>query len=102
VRVALEVQHGVYDVLEHARAGECAVLGDVADQDQAGAALLGKAGELGGAFAHLGDRAGGGLQGLGIDGLDRVDDRHARARLAQGVEDAFEVDLGEHLQGRLR
>ncbi len=35
VRVALEVEHRVDDVLEHARPGERAFLGDVADQDDA-------------------------------------------------------------------
>ena len=32
--VAFEIQHGVDHMLQHARAGERAVLGDVADQHQ--------------------------------------------------------------------
>jgi len=98
MRVALEIQHGVDNVLEYTRAGERAVLGDMADQDQAGAALLGKARELRGTLAHLGDRTRGRLQGLRVHRLDRIDDRHARAGFAQRVQDALEVDLGEHLQ----
>jgi hypothetical protein len=35
--------HGVDHVLDHARAGDLAVLGDVADQDDGGARTLGVA-----------------------------------------------------------
>jgi hypothetical protein len=51
--VALEIQHGVDDVLEHARAGQRALFRDVADQDDGDAGLLGHAGQLGRALAHL-------------------------------------------------
>ena len=33
MRIALEVEHGVDDVLEHARTGDRAFLGHVADED---------------------------------------------------------------------
>jgi hypothetical protein len=65
VRVALEVKHRIDDVLEHARAGDRALLGDVADQEQRGAGALGVARELRGALAHLRHRARRGLQRLG-------------------------------------
>ena len=58
VRVAFEIEHRVDDVLEHARPGKRAVLGDVADQHDGGAARLGDARELRRALAHLRDRAG--------------------------------------------
>ena len=38
--VALEGEHRVDHVLDHARAGDLAVLGDVADQDHGGAACV--------------------------------------------------------------
>ena len=41
VGVALEIEHAVDDVLEHAGPGEAAVLGDVADQHHGAAARLG-------------------------------------------------------------
>ena len=41
--LALEVEHGVDHVLDHARAGDLAVLGDVADEDDGDAAALGEA-----------------------------------------------------------
>jgi hypothetical protein len=96
--VALEIEHGIDDVLEHARPGQRALLGDVADEEQRGAALLGVARELGGAFAHLGDRAGRGLQRVAPQRLDRVDHRDGGLLLAQHVQDAFEVDLGQQLE----
>ena len=52
--LALEVEHGVDHVLDHARAGDLAVLGDVADQDDGGAAALGEGGELVRGGADLG------------------------------------------------
>ena len=41
--LALERQHRVDHVLDHARPGDLAVLGDVADQDHRRAARLGEA-----------------------------------------------------------
>jgi len=58
VRVALEVQHRVDDVLQHARAGQRAFLRDVAHEHHRAAARLGRARELRRAFAHMRDRAG--------------------------------------------
>ena len=57
VPVALEREHGVDDVLEHSRAGERAVLGDVADEDDGDTAPLGLGGELLGARPDLQHRA---------------------------------------------
>ena len=63
VPLALEVQHHVDEVLEHARTGDRAVLGDVADQDRGDAALLGHRDQRRGDLADLGDPAGGALDG---------------------------------------
>ena len=57
--LAFEIEHGVDHVLQHARAGEAAVLGDVADQDQGEAAGFGQADQLEPGGADLGDGAGG-------------------------------------------
>jgi hypothetical protein len=97
MRVTLEIQHGIDHVLQHARAGQAAFLGDVADQDHAGAGLLGEARQLRRAFAHLRHRAGGRLQRVRPDGLDRVDHRDCGAQLDQGGKDFFQVDLGQQL-----
>ena len=74
IRFTLEIKHRVDHVLEHPRPRQCAFLGHVANEKDRRAALLGKAHQQRGALANLGDPAGGGLQLLGEDGLDRVDD----------------------------
>ena len=74
MRIAFEVQHRVDDVLEHARAGDRAFLGDVADEEHDDAALLGEARQLRRAFAHLRDPAGRRRERLRVDRLDRIDD----------------------------
>ena len=55
--LALEIEHGVDHVLEHARAGDRAVLGDVADQQHGDAAALGERDQFLRRGADLGDGA---------------------------------------------
>ncbi len=95
---ALEIQHRVDHVLQHARTGDAAFLGDVADQEHAGAGFLGVAGELGRRLAYLRHRAGRGGEQFGPDGLDRVDHQHPRPRRRRLFEDAFDAGLGQRLQ----
>ena len=54
--------------------GDLSVLGDVADEDDGGASLLGEARQLLRTGADLGDRAGRGFQAVGPERLDAVDD----------------------------
>ena len=54
--VALEGGDGVDHVLDHARPGDLPVLGDMADQDHAGAGKLGEADQGLSGAAHLGHR----------------------------------------------
>ena len=56
--LALEAQHRVDHMLEHARAGDVAVLGDMADEHHRGPVLLGEADQLLRRGADLADRAG--------------------------------------------
>ena len=72
--VALKIEHGVHHVFQHARAGDGAVFGNVADENHGDAHLLSDAGELRGALAHLRHAAGGGGDLVGIHGLDGIDD----------------------------
>ena len=74
MRVALEIEDGVDDVLQHAGAGDRALLRHVPDEDHDDPALLGEPRELRGALADLRDAPGGRGQRLGVGGLDRVDD----------------------------
>ena len=85
--VALELHDDVDEVLEHPRAGDRAVLGDVPDEQHGDAARLGHLDERGGHLAHLGDVAGRALDLGAADGLHGVDDDQL------GLE---RVDLAEH------
>ena len=95
VAVALEVDDGVDDVLEELRAGEDALLGDVANEHDGRAGGFGEGDEHHGAFAKLCDRAGGGGD-VGLVGhLDRVEDEDVGFEFAGLLADAFEVGFGE-------
>ena len=96
MRVAFEVQHRVDDVLQNARPGEAAVLGHVADQHHRTTARFGPARQVRGAFAHLRDRARRRAELIGVDGLDRIDDRDSRPLDVERREDLLELDLGLH------
>ena len=95
MRVAFEVEHGVDDVLQHARAGDRALLGHVADEDDDDAALLGEARQLRRAFAHLRDAARRRRQRLGVDGLDRIDDDDLGRRRVDRRDDRLELHFGQ-------
>ncbi|MNF81832.1 hypothetical protein D3C84_641220 [compost metagenome] len=85
-------------MLEHAWAGQGAFLGDMADQEDRRAALLGKTHQQRRALAHLGHAAGGRLQLFGEDGLDGVDHHHLGFFHPRGGDDAFDAGLGHDLE----
>ena len=100
--IALERHHRVDHVLDHARTGDLAVLGDVADEDDDGAGGLGEADQRLRAAAHLRHRAGRRFHRLGPHGLDRIDDgERRRPPLRQGRDDVLDVGLGGEFDGRL-
>ena len=100
---ALERQHRVDHVLDHARSCDLAVLGDMADQNDGGAGTLGKTDERLRRAAHLRDRAGRGFDRVGPHGLDRVDDDQARRlALAQRGDDVLDRGFGRKLDRRFR
>ena len=100
--LALEIKHRVDHVLEHTRARDGAVLGDVADENHAEPAALGEADQLLGAGADLGHRAGRRFQRIHEHGLDGIDHHHAgrRARL-QGRHDVAHAGRGGQPDRRL-
>ncbi len=59
VAVAFQVDHRVNDMLEHARPGNNAFLGDMANDEYGHAGILRQVAQPAGAFAHLGHRPGG-------------------------------------------
>ena len=82
--------------------GDLPVLGDMADQNDRRAGLLGKADQRLRAAAHLGHRAGRGFDRVGPHGLDRIDDDQPR-RLAfrQRRDDVLDRGLGRELDRRV-
>ena len=97
VRVAFEIQHRVHHVLEHTRASQRALLGDVPDQNDGGAGAFGHARQMGRAFAHLGHRARGAGQLVRVDRLDRVHDHHGGLQFVDRGEHFFQLGFGQHL-----
>ncbi len=98
--VAFEIEHGVDQVFEHARTGNGAILGHMADDDDADARALGEAHQLGGAFLELRNRPGRGADGSQLHGLDGVDDEQLHALLAGARHHGFEIRIGDHAQVR--
>ncbi len=75
--VALEIQHGVDHVLQHARAGDHAFLGHVTDEQHRRSGSLGETHQRRGGFAQLRDGSRGRIARLACHGLDGIDDRDA-------------------------
>ena len=72
--VALEVEDGVDQVLEHAWPGERPLAGHVTDQEARHAARLALRDEQRRRLAHLADAPGGRLEARRVEGLDRIHD----------------------------
>ncbi len=91
--VAFEGGDGVDHVFDHARPGDLPVLGDMADQDHAGARKLGEADQGLRRAAHLRHGARRRIRGFRPHGLDRVD-HHQRGRAAGGQRGDDVLDRG--------
>ncbi len=98
--LAFEVQHRVDDVLERLRAGEVAVLRDVADEHRRDVLSFRGEQKLRGRLAHLADAAGRRLELDREDGLDRVDDDERRLQPRDLFEDALDACLGQQVERR--
>ena len=79
--VALEVEHRVDHVFEHAWSRDHALLGHVANQQHSGTRGLGVTEQRGRGFAQLRDCAWRRIAVLGRHGLNRIDDQNFRMRL---------------------
>ena len=100
---ALEIEHGVDHVLDHARTRDLPLLGDVADQDDGRAGRLGVADDALGGGPYLRDRAGGRFGEVGPQRLDGIEDDEVRPpALAQRRQDVLDIGLGGefHRRGR--
>ncbi len=93
--VALERHHRVDHVLDDARSGDLAVLGDMADEDHRRAAALREPDQRLRRAAHLGDGSGRRFDRLGPHRLDRVDDgERRRLPLGKRRDDVLDIGLG--------
>ena len=97
VAVALELEHAVDEVLEHARAGDRAVLRHVADEEDRDAVLLRDPQQARGRLAHLGDRAGRRAELGRVERLHRVDHADVGPLALERRADRLELGLGEDL-----
>ena len=98
VPVALELQHHVDQMLQQPRAGDRAVLGDVADQQRGHAALLGGADQRGRHLAHLGHPAGRAVHLGRGHRLHRVQHQQRGLHRVQVAEHGGQVRLGREIQ----
>ena len=99
---AFEAHHHVDHVFEHARSGDTAILGDVADQHQSHAVFLGVADQLERAAAHLTNRSGRTLDRVGMHGLDGIDDEElGRGHRAERGQDVAYAGGGSQLDRRI-
>ncbi len=80
------------------RAGQAAVFGDVADQEQDGTGLLGETGQVGCAFPHLRDTAGRGLDIRHVHDLNTVYHQNSGFFCLSHLHDPFDTGFGQHLQ----
>ena len=92
--IALEIQHGVDHVLEHARTRERALLRHVTDEQRRHVVRLREAHELRGALAHLAHGARRRLQLLAEQRLDRIDREHAEPFAGHASQDRLDAGLG--------
>ena len=99
--LAFEVQHRVDDVLERLRAGEAAVLRDVADEERRDVLALRREQQLRRRFAHLPDAAGRRLELQREHRLNRIDDHQRRLDARDLLEDPLEAGFGEQIQRRV-
>src|SRR3546814_1499262 len=81
--LALEAQHRVDHMLEHARPRDRSVLGDMADEDEGGAGFLDEADQLLGRGADLADGSRRALDEIAVHRLDRVDDQRSEAQTSE-------------------
>ena len=95
VAVALELEHAVDEMLEHAWAGDGSVLRHVPDEDGRDAGLLRDAHQAGGRLAHLRDGPGRGSDVGRMEGLHRVDDADVRTVAHERIADGVELGLGQ-------
>src|SRR5262249_15279545 len=93
VALALEVEHGVHNVLEGAGTGYGALFGDMANDEDGYVTAFGKAHQAEGAVADLADAAWGRNDLGGGDGLDGVHDDEGGLEALGKLDDGLQLGL---------
>jgi hypothetical protein len=96
--IAFEIEHGVHEMLEHARPRNGALFRHVADQHHGGAGRLRVAHQLRRALPQLRDRTDPRIQPGELHGLDGIHDQQRRLAPAGESQDRFEVVLGHYTE----
>jgi len=96
--LTLQVEHRIDNVLQNARTGNGAFLGDVPDQEHGHAAALCQFTKTCRAFAHLRDRACRRFHLWQGHGLDRVDDHQGWLGVLNVFEDLRQVGFSHQQQ----
>ena len=94
--LALQIEDDIDHVLQGARAGDRALLGDVPHQHDGDAGGLGAQQQPGHRGPDLGDAPGGSGDSGVVDRLHRIDHRQRRPAGLDTGEQGVEVGLGEH------
>ncbi len=95
---AFQQNRAVNHVFQDFRASQAAVFGDVANQEQDGAGLLGEPGQVGGAFANLGDTAGGRFNLRHMHHLNTVYHQNPGFFRLSHLHDSLDTGFRQHLQ----
>ena len=100
---ALEIEHGVDHVLDDARAGDLAFLGDMADQHDRSTRRLGVADHRLRRRAHLRHRSRRRFGDVGPQRLDRIEDDEIRPlAVGDGGKNVLDIGFGGELDRRSR
>ena len=95
--LALEIQHGIDHMLDHARPRDLPVLGDMPHKNHGNTAPFGKACQLVRGGADLTDGPGGGIDVIGPHGLYRIDDDQIGLHLFKCGQDIAQIGFGGQL-----
>ncbi len=99
--IALQIEHGIDNVLQHTRARDRPSLGHVTNQEQRDPLRLCQSQEGRSTCFDLADAPGRGFQLIGRDSLDRVHDHHSRIQLLNMSQNLVQRDFGHNIEGRL-
>ena len=97
--LALEIKHGVHDVLEGLGPRDAAAFRHVSHEQHGGARLLREPHQTRRALPYLADVAGRAFEVIGVRRLNRVHEHDLRVEGARVVGDRLEPGFSQHVHG---